>query len=85
MLLDRRVPGTGHCTRPAHCCRAHLRCAAPAEHAVLRCAVQVKIMKEWDPTGKVGPKTPLPDVVTVLNPKEEEFVTDKQVVGKEEL
>ena len=27
-------------------------------------------MKEWDPTGKVGPRTPLPDVVTVLNPKE---------------
>jgi hypothetical protein len=34
--------------------------------------VQVKIMKEWDPSGKVGPRTPLPDVVTVLNPKEED-------------
>jgi hypothetical protein len=30
-------------------------------------------MKEWDPSGKVGPRTPLPDVVTVLNPKEEEL------------
>ena len=26
-------------------------------------------MREWDPTGKVGPRTPLPDVVTVLTPK----------------
>ena len=26
-------------------------------------------MKEWDPTGKVGPRVPLPDVVTVLAPK----------------
>lgn len=33
----------------------------------------MKIMKEWDPSGKVGPRTPLPDVVTVLNPKEEEI------------
>lgn len=29
-------------------------------------------MKDWDPTGKQGPKTPLPDVVTVHTPKEEE-------------
>lgn len=29
----------------------------------------MKIMKEWDPTGKVGPRVPLPDVVTVLAPK----------------
>ena len=29
-------------------------------------------MKEWDPTGKQGPKIPLPDVVTVHAPKEEE-------------
>ena len=29
-------------------------------------------MKKWDPTGREGPKTPLPDVVTVLAPKEDE-------------
>ena len=49
-------------------------------HVLLRqgtLGIKVKIMKEWDPTGKAGPKTPLPDVVTVLTPKEEEFVTDK--------
>lgn len=45
-------------------------------HVLLRqgvLGIKVKIMKEWDPTGKVGPKTPLPDVVTVLAPKEEEY------------
>lgn len=29
-------------------------------------------MKDWDPTGKQGPKIPLPDVVTVHTPKEEQ-------------
>jgi len=43
----------------------------------------VKIMKAWDPTGKEGPKIPLPDVVVVHNPKEEEVYADKPVIGKE--
>ena len=36
---------------------------------------------------QVGPRTPLPDVVTVLTPKEEEFITDKadKLGGKEGL
>lgn len=29
-------------------------------------------MKEWDPSGRQGPKTPLPDVVVVHAPKEDE-------------
>lgn len=29
-------------------------------------------MLDWDPKGKVGPKTPLPDLVTIHPPKEEE-------------
>jgi small subunit ribosomal protein S3e len=33
--------------------------------------IKIKIMQEWDPTGKTGPKTPLPDLVTILEPKEE--------------
>lgn len=48
---------------------------AAVRHVLLRqgvLGIKVKIMREWDPTGKVGPRTPLPDVVTVLNPKEEE-------------
>jgi len=38
--------------------------------------IKVKIMLEWDPLGKVGPKTPLPDVVTIMEPKEEELIKD---------
>lgn len=34
--------------------------------------IKVKIMLDWDPKGKVGPITPLPDLVTIHSPKEEE-------------
>ena len=41
-------------------------------------------MKDWDPTGKQGPKTPLPDVVTVHAPKEEDApIRDDDKKGKE--
>ena len=33
--------------------------------------VRVTIMLPWDPTGKTGPKTPLPDQVIVHEPKED--------------
>nr|CBW52775.1 40S ribosomal protein S3 [Polytomella sp. Pringsheim 198.80] len=42
-------------------------------HVLLRqgvLGIKVKIMKDWDPTGRRGPKTPLPDMVKVLDPKE---------------
>ncbi|KNC96977.1 40S ribosomal protein S3-A [Spizellomyces punctatus DAOM BR117] len=45
-------------------------------HVLLRqgvLGIRVKIMLEWDPTGKVGPKKPLPDNVTILEPKEEDI------------
>lgn len=29
-------------------------------------------MLDWDPKGKQGPTTPLPDIVTIHTPKEEE-------------
>ena len=32
-------------------------------------------MLPWDPTGKIGPKKPLPDNVSIVEPKEEEPVT----------
>lgn len=32
----------------------------------------MKIMLDWDPKGKQGPTTPLPDLVTIHTPKEEE-------------
>jgi small subunit ribosomal protein S3e len=34
--------------------------------------VKVKIMRDTDPEGKTGPKKPLPDSVTILDPKAEE-------------
>uniref|UniRef100_A0A8C4NDV2 Ribosomal protein S3 n=1 Tax=Eptatretus burgeri TaxID=7764 RepID=A0A8C4NDV2_EPTBU len=33
--------------------------------------IKVKIMRPWDPSGKIGPKKPLPDHVSVVEPKEE--------------
>lgn len=33
--------------------------------------IKVKIMLPWDPSGKIGPRRPLPDHVTIVEPKEE--------------
>ncbi|PHU11626.1 40S ribosomal protein S3-1 [Capsicum chinense] len=44
-------------------------------HVLLRqgvLGIKVKIMLDWDPKGKHGPTTPLPDLVTIHPPKEEE-------------
>lgn len=54
-------------------------------HVMLRqgvLGVKVKIMLDTDPEGKVGPKTPLPDSVTILDPKPEESY--QNVVPKSE-
>lgn len=37
--------------------------------------IKVKIMLPWDPNGKNGPKKPLPDNVSVVEPKEEVIPT----------
>jgi len=37
--------------------------------------IKVAIMLPWDPLGKKGPKTPLPDVVKVLKPKKEDVIS----------
>ena len=34
--------------------------------------IKVKIMLDWNPKRKQGPKTPIPDLVTIHAPKEEE-------------
>ncbi|MEW5314153.1 MAG: hypothetical protein WDW38_005670 [Sanguina aurantia] len=55
-------------------------------HVMLRqgvLGIKVKIMKECDPTGKRGPKNPLPDIVKIIEPKEDEYVADKPYIGKE--
>lgn len=38
--------------------------------------IQVKIMLPHDPTGKSGPKRPLPDQVSVVEPKDEARITE---------
>ncbi|EFJ53228.1 hypothetical protein VOLCADRAFT_120230 [Volvox carteri f. nagariensis] len=61
---------------------------AAVRHVLLRqgvLGIKVKIMKDWDPTGKRGPRTPLPDVVKVLEPKEEEIFQEKPHIGKEDM
>ena len=37
--------------------------------------IKVKIMLPWDQTGKIGPKKPLPDNVSIVEPKEENAPT----------
>jgi len=47
--------------------------------------IKVKIMLPWDPTGKTGPKKPLPDHVAIVEPKDEVLPTtptSEQVGGK---
>ena len=45
--------------------------------------LHVKIMLDWDETGKRGPKYPLPDIVKVHAPKEEETSGDRPYIGKD--
>lgn len=56
-------------------------------HVLLRqgcVGIKVKIMLDWDPKGRTGPKTPIPDTVTIHNPKDEdESGLAKPYVGKE--
>ena len=33
-------------------------------------------MKGWDPQGETGPRKPLPDSVTILEPREDKIVTE---------
>jgi hypothetical protein len=42
---------------------------------------QVKIMLEWDPTGKNGPKKRLPDNISIHTPKDDEEVFGKPYIG----
>ncbi|KAL3625306.1 hypothetical protein CASFOL_030760 [Castilleja foliolosa] len=55
-------------------------------HVLLRqgvLGIKVKIMLDWDPKGKQGPTTPLPDLVTIHPPKEEEFIRPASIVPTE--
>ena len=39
--------------------------------------IRVKIMLPWDPNNKNGPKRPLPDNVSILEPKEDVPVSEE--------
>merc|ERR1719218_246336 len=55
-------------------------------HVLLRqgcVCIKVKIMLDWDPKGRTGPKTPIPDTVTIHNPKDEDESLAKPHVDKE--
>nr|ACZ26288.1 putative ribosomal protein S3 [Mayetiola destructor] len=55
-------------------CNAYVDSAT--RHVLLRqgvLGIKVKIMLPYDPNGKIGPKKPLPDNVTVIEPKEEQI------------
>merc|ERR1712189_173548 len=50
--------------------------------------IRVKIMLPWDPTGKTGPKKPLPDHVSIVEPKDEAPIgapSSEQKGGKPEV
>lgn len=52
-------------------------------HVMLRqgvLGVKVKIMRGSDPEGKMGPRKPLPDIVTIIEPKEEQGVLQPTAV-----
>lgn len=54
---------------PVQVCVLNQLAAAGSSVGVL--GIKVKIMLPWDPTGKIGPKKPLPDHVSIVEPKEE--------------
>lgn len=45
--------------------------------------IKVKIMLDWDPKGKVGPQKPIPDVVTIHPPKDDEVYARVPVLTPE--
>jgi len=55
-------------------------------HVLLRqgvLGIKVKIMLPWDPKGQMGPKKPLPDHVSVVEPKDEPVLTTPYSEHKE--
>lgn len=44
--------------------------------------IKVKIMLPWDPNNKNGPKRPLPDNVSILEPKDETHIAEELKAAK---
>jgi ribosomal protein uS3 len=63
----------GYMIRTGHCTKQFIDTAI--RHVKLKqgvLGVKVSIMLQWDPTSATGPKKPQPDVVKVLEPKDDE-------------
>ncbi len=58
-------------------------CKAVKAEACVAAAVQVRIMKGADDAGKGGPKRPMPDVVEIIPPKEDDYIGEKSLIGKD--
>lgn len=52
------------------CVREDTFAISSSAHKSLAGAIKVKIMLPWGPTGKTGPKKPLPDHVSIVEPKD---------------
>jgi small subunit ribosomal protein S3e len=46
--------------------------------------IKVKIMLPWDPSGKNGPRTPLPDHINIVEPKDEVLPSEPHSENKME-
>lgn len=86
------VPGSSQ-TWPARRAQLHPAQLHPAEAAPRASEAeppealslpQVKVMLDWDPTGKNGPSMPIPDVVKIHTPKDDDELYGKPFVGKEQ-
>ena len=65
----------GYMIKTGHSKRAYIDAAV--RHVLMRqgvLGVKVSIMLPQDPEGKIGPKEPLSDIVTILEPKPEPVV-----------
>merc|ERR1712139_531839 len=65
----------GYMIKAGNPCRSYIDSAV--RHVLLSqgvLGIKVNIMLPWDPTGKMGPKKPMPDKVDVFEPKEDVIV-----------
>lgn len=67
------MPVTKVCSQGCTCCLKMPYFSVCVRVGVL--GIKVKIMLPWDPSGKIGPKKPLPDHVSIVEPKDEPHPT----------
>lgn len=72
-----------HSGHPAHEYIDHAVRHVEMKQGVL--GIKVKIMLDWDPTGRLGPKNPLPDMVTILDNDSKDEVTVDEPMSESKL